>query len=154
MITIAVATLENPMGIQDPIYVFPHHLPDREQNLLRSLSRLVEDDIRVFVLFPDGWAGKSAPKEEVESRIQNYLTMCDEPAIVLGGATICNMFQKGLYKKYIGSFCSDFGPKLLPAPHFQDVLNSDAVCIGDLVLALLKAKHLSAVKETVDNEHE
>lgn len=151
MITIVVAKLMCVVAARDSDAVFlgPQDLPVTDnpnhpnlRSLIESLQDMLHDEIRLVVLFPGGWAGKKPSSEQVEERVSNFLTMCQDSAIVVAGAMACSFFDKRLYKNYLGTGCFDYGVGLFPAPHPEDLLNSNNVMLGDLVLAASKvSKH-------------
>lgn len=156
MVTIMVARLKLPLTEDrdaEPRFLSGDDLPEDGfirafdtpmeatglKGLIRNMESIIQDQIQLLVMFPGGWAGKKPSSEAVEERVSNYLTLCQESAIVVGGATATNFFGPKLYKTYAGTFCQDFGVRLYPAPHPEDLLNSNNVAVGDLVIALRKA---------------
>lgn len=154
MVTIMVARLAYPITEDrnaEPVYLAVQDLPEDEikkaitgrtgglRGVITDLQELIGDEIQILVMFPGGWAGKKPPADLVEERVSNYLTLCQESAIVVAGATVCNFFSPKIYKTYAGTACKDFGVWLYPAPHPEDLLNSNNVTVGDLVIALKKA---------------
>ena len=152
MVTVMVARLAHPL-VEDrdaePKYVSSDDLPENIlsfapgptglKGLIKNMEELIGDEIQILVMFPGGWAGKKPPAVLVEERVGNFLTMTQEAAIVVAGATACNFFGPKIYKTYAGTACRDFGTLLFPAPHPEDLLNSTNVTVGDLVIALRKA---------------
>ncbi len=153
MVTIVVAKLALPVGEpgSDPKFLSSEDLPDYSKafdislgdtglrGIIKNMESMISDQIQVLVLFPGGWLGKKPPSEAIEERVSNYLTLCQERAIVVSGATACSFFGPKIYRKYMGTCCPDFGVLLYPAPHPEDLLNSGNVTVGDLVIALRKA---------------
>ncbi len=156
MVTVMVARLAYPITEDrnaEPIYLTAKELPENEmqkvfttpvratglRGVILDLQELIGDEIQILVMFPGGWAGKKPPADMVEERVSNYLTLAQESAIVVCGATVCNFFGPKIYKTYSGTACKDFGVWLFPAPHPEDLLNSSNVTVGDLVIALKKA---------------
>ena len=156
MVTIMVARLKLPLTEDrdaEPRFLTTDQLPEDGfvrafetsvngtglRGLILNMQELIGTKIQLLVMFPGGWGGKKPPSEAVEERVGNYLTLCQESAIVVGGATATNFFGPKIYKTYAGTFCPDFGVKIYPAPHPEDLLNSNNVAVGDLVIALRKA---------------
>lgn len=153
MVTVMVARLAYPITEDrnaEPVYLTAKDLPENEfkiasgratglRGVIVDLQELIGDEIQILVMFPGGWAGKKPPADMVEERVSNYLTLAQESAIVVCGATVCNFFGPKIYKTYSGTACKDFGVWLFPAPHPEDLLNSSNVTVGDLVIALKKA---------------
>lgn len=154
MVTVMVARLARPV-VEDrdaePRYIPSDDLPEGEwaalnavgpaglKGLIKNMEELIGDEIQFLVMFPGGWGGKKPPADAVEERVGNFLTMTQEAAIVVAGATACNFFGPKIYKTYAGTACRDFGTLIFPAPHPEDLLNSTNVTVGDLVIALRKA---------------
>lgn len=148
MITMLVAKLKRPiygpdgLVLTDPTYVEAKHMPEDspERGLLEQFTTLLGEEIVVMVLFPGGWAGKKPPADDVTERVSNFLALHQEKSVVLGGATACNFFGPKIYSTYLGTATVDYGVALYPAPHYEDLINSDNVSVGDLALALIKSQ--------------
>lgn len=148
MLTILVASLKRPIwapggGVHtEPVLVEAEHFPEgsRERDLFSILENTLGEKIGLWVLFPARWAGKKPKQEDVEERLTNFLTMYYDRALVVGGSAACNFFGPKIYSTYIGTGCPDYGPIIYPAPHPEDLINSDNVCVGDLFLALAKCQ--------------
>ena len=148
MITLVVARLKSPIYgpdgqvHQQPVLLevdnFPEGSPLRE--MFNSLERMVGDRLALWVLFPGGWAGKKPKADDVSERVGNLLALHPDRSLVVCGSTVCSFFAPKLYSTYMGTCNRDFGTALFPAPHPEDLLNSDNVTLGDLVLALFKSK--------------